>query len=125
MHLCIDSINKCIECCIDSVPRTRPHHHSATASRMDTTKLKKFAQFARRKLIEEVGAKLTLALAPNSPARRENPQAIKALEKAIAASDPEQVTERVAYVWFNRLCALRFMDANRYTAVGIVSPAEG
>src|SRR5690606_35082755 len=68
---------------------------------------------------------LTLALAPNSPARRENPQAIKALEKAIAASDPEQVTERVAYVWFNRLCALRFMDANRYTAVGIVSPAEG
>lgn len=92
---------------------------------MDTTKLKKFAQFARRKLIEEVGAKLTLALAPNSPARRENPQAIKALEKAIAASDPEQVTERVAYVWFNRLCALRFMDANRYTAVGIVSPAEG
>lgn len=92
---------------------------------MDTTKLKKFAQFARRKLMEDIGAKLTLVLSTDSPARRENPEAIKALEKAIATSDQGQIIERVAYVWFNRFCALRFMDANRYTAVGIVSPAEG
>jgi hypothetical protein len=33
--------------------------------------------------------------------------------------------ERVAYIWFNRFCALRFMDVNRYTRIGVVSPAEG
>jgi hypothetical protein len=37
----------------------------------------------------------------------------------------EQVIERVAYIWFNRFCALRFMDVNRYTRIGVVSPAEG
>jgi hypothetical protein len=31
----------------------------------------------------------------------------------------------VAYIWFNRFCALRFMDVNRYTRIGMVSPAEG
>jgi len=31
----------------------------------------------------------------------------------------------VAYIWFNRFCALRFMDVNRYTRIGTVSPAEG
>jgi hypothetical protein len=35
------------------------------------------------------------------------------------------VVERVAYTWFNRFCALRFMDVNRYTRIGVVSPAEG
>ncbi|MDC0844373.1 BREX-1 system adenine-specific DNA-methyltransferase PglX [Pseudomonas aeruginosa] len=33
--------------------------------------------------------------------------------------------QRVAYTWFNRFCALRFMDVNRYTRIGVVSPAEG
>ena len=37
----------------------------------------------------------------------------------------EQVIERVAYTWFNRFTALRFMDANGYTAVRVVTPAEG
>jgi type II restriction/modification system DNA methylase subunit YeeA len=36
----------------------------------------------------------------------------------------DQVIERVAYIWFNRFCALRFMDVNRYNRVGIVSPAD-
>jgi len=35
------------------------------------------------------------------------------------------VVERVAYIWFNRFCALRFMDVNRYGKIGVVSPAEG
>ena len=33
--------------------------------------------------------------------------------------------DRVAYTWFNRFCALRFMDANRYNRIAVVSPAEG
>ena len=30
-----------------------------------------------------------------------------------------------AYTWFNLFTALRFMDANGYTTVGVVSPVEG
>ena len=92
---------------------------------MDTSKLKKFAQFARTRLMEDIRAKLARVLATDSAARRETPQAVKELEKAITASDRDQVIERVAYTWFNRFCALRFMDMNRYTRVGVVSPAEG
>ncbi|RBP26078.1 Eco57I restriction-modification methylase [Marinobacter pelagius] len=92
---------------------------------METAKLRKFAQFARRSLIEQVGAKLKLVLAEESPARRESSSAIKKLEEAIAEQGKEQVVERVAYIWFNRLVALRFMDVNRYNRIGVVSPAEG
>lgn len=92
---------------------------------METAKLKKFAQFARRSLLEQVSTKLKLVLAENSAARRESTEAIKKLEEAIKGHDKEQVIERVAYIWFNRFCALRFMDVNRYTRIGVVSPAEG
>lgn len=92
---------------------------------METAKLKKFAQFARRSLMEQVSAKLKQVLADNSPARRENTKAIGQLEKAVREHGKEQVIERVAYTWFNRFCALRFMDVNRYTRIGVVSPAEG
>lgn len=92
---------------------------------METAKLKKFAQFARRSLLEQVTAKLKLVLADESPARRERPQAIKKLEEAVTGQGKKQVIERVAYIWFNRFCALRFMDVNRYNRIGIVSPAEG
>ena len=92
---------------------------------MDTAKLKKFAQFARRRLIEEVSAKLILVLAEDSAARRESTETVKKLEEALEERGNAQVAEQVAYIWFNRFCALRFMDVNRYTRVGIVSPAEG
>ncbi len=92
---------------------------------MDTTKLRKFAQFARRSLLEQVFANLKLVLAENSAARRERAEAIRKLEEAIKNHGKDQVIERVAYIWFNRFCALRFMDVNRYTRVGMVSPAEG
>lgn len=92
---------------------------------MDTSKLKKFAQFARRTLGEQVSAKLALVLSEGSAARRETAVAVKKLEDAVQEHGQEWVAERVAYIWFNRFCALRFMDVNRYTRIGIVSPAEG
>ena len=92
---------------------------------METAKLKKFAQFARRNLMEQVSIKLKLVLAESSAARRENIEAIEKLEELIKNYNKEQVIERVAYIWFNRFCALRFMDVNRYTRIGVVSPAEG
>ncbi|MDV6648838.1 BREX-1 system adenine-specific DNA-methyltransferase PglX [Pseudomonas aeruginosa] len=52
-------------------------------------------------------------------------QVVAELEKLISNSSRDNVTERVAYTWFNRFCALRFMDVNRYTRIGVVSPAEG
>ena len=92
---------------------------------MDTAKLKKFAQYTRRSLLEQVTAKMNLVLASDSAARREYPLAVEKLETQISVYDSEQVIEKIAYTWFNRFCALRFMDVNRYTRVGVVSPAEG
>ena len=91
---------------------------------METTRLKKFAQHARRLLLEQVGAKLALVLDASSAARRENPQAVAQLEKQIAATSREQLIDKVAYTWFNRFCALRFMDVNGYTRIRVVSPAD-
>jgi type II restriction/modification system DNA methylase subunit YeeA len=91
---------------------------------METLKLKRFAQFARRSLLEQVSAKLKLVLAENSDARRESTKVIKKLEEAIKVHGKEQVIERVAYIWFNRFCALRFMDVKRYNRINIVSPSD-
>ena len=92
---------------------------------METSKLKKFAQFARRSLMDQVSSKLVLVLAENSAARRESTKAVRKLEEEINEHGKEQVIEKIAYIWFNRFCALRFMDVNRYTRIGVVSPAEG
>ena len=92
---------------------------------MNTSELKKFAQTARRQLIEQVGARLDLVLQTDSAELREKEKAVKQLRDEIDKSSKEAVVERVAYLWFNRFCALRFMDVNRYTRVGTVSPAEG
>lgn len=92
---------------------------------MDTNGLKKFAQSARNLLIDQVSAKLTVVLDPASAARREQPAAVKALEGAIRETSERQVIEQVAYTWFNRFTALRFMDVNGYTNPRVVSPADG
>ncbi|MDF4351143.1 BREX-1 system adenine-specific DNA-methyltransferase PglX [Vibrio parahaemolyticus] len=92
---------------------------------MDTSRLKKFAQFARRSLIEQVQTKLKLVLAEDSLARRESPKAVKELENKKQELGEEQLLEQVAYTWFNRFCALRFMDANQYNRIMVVSPVAG
>ncbi|EGQ8448092.1 TPA: BREX-1 system adenine-specific DNA-methyltransferase PglX [Vibrio alginolyticus] len=92
---------------------------------MDTSRLKKFAQFARRSLIEQVQTKLKFVLAEDSLARRESPKAVKELENKKQELGEEQLLEQVAYTWFNRFCALRFMDANQYNRIMVVSPVAG
>ncbi len=92
---------------------------------METSKLKKFAQYARRNLMEQVTSKLALVLESDSQARRESSKAVTELEKKIAVMGKEQVVEQVAYTWFNRFCALRFMDVNNYNRIGVISPVEG
>ena len=95
---------------------------------MDTTALKSFATSARAELISEVGARITAVLPKSSHERVEKPRAVTALERAIAEAGggdegKAHVADKVAYTWFNRIIALRFMDANGYTGIGIVSPA--
>ena len=92
---------------------------------MDTTKIKKFAQFARRTLIGQIGAKLDAVIAENSPSRRESPKTVKELEGQIFGHGRDQVVERVAYTWFNRFSALRYMDVTYLNSVRVVSPLPG
>ena len=92
---------------------------------MDTSALKTFAQEARRALRDQVTAKLDLVLAQGSAARREAPGAVAKLETAIGDASRDQVVEKVAYTWFNRFSALRFMDANGYTGVARALAARG
>lgn len=92
---------------------------------METAKLKKFAQAARTELRRQVETKLIQVLHASSAARRENPQAVAQLERQIQESSKEQVIERVAYTWFNRFCALRFLDANGFTNPRVLTPMDG
>jgi hypothetical protein len=94
---------------------------------METAPLKSFATWARTALIREVAARIAVALASASSERVEHPSAIASLEKAVRAAGGGDggraaVADKVAYTWFNRIIALRFMDANGYTGIGVVSP---
>lgn len=88
---------------------------------METARLKKFAQAARSDLRKQVETKLAQVLDESSAARRENPQAVVQLEKQIREISRERLIDKVAYTWFNRFCALRFMDVNGYTRIRVVS----
>ncbi len=94
---------------------------------MNTNTLKKFAQNARRKLLQQVAAKLEYVLAYDTVELREKAKEIKTLQDELARIGKAQLVEKVAYTWFNRLMALRFMDANDYQPAGvrIVSPKDG
>lgn len=92
---------------------------------MDTNKLKKFAQEARRVLMGRVKTKLELVLAEDSAARRERPAAVRDLENKIRELGKAQVIEQVAYTWFNHFTALQYMDMNGYNRVRVIAPAEG
>ena len=97
---------------------------------METAPLKNFAIWARKEHIREVTARIAAVLAPGSSERVEQAKAVAALEKAVTAAGGGDkgragVADKVAYTWFNRIIALRFMDANGYTGIGVVSPQAG
>src|SRR5690554_2479271 len=77
--------------------------------------------------MDQVAAKMEFVLTTDSAELREQAKQINELKKELSRTTREQLVERVAYTWFNRLAALRFMDANDYQPSGIrvVSPAEG
>jgi type II restriction/modification system DNA methylase subunit YeeA len=95
---------------------------------VNTAALKTFAPAMRRQLLEAVGRKLDLLL--NS----QTPDTLSTYAKQIAelreqeAENHEQLLERVAYTWFNRLSALRYLDARGWHPFGckvLMPAAEG
>lgn len=94
---------------------------------MNTNALKKFAQEARRKLLEQVEAKLEYVLNTDTPELREKTNQVHKLREAIQRNSKEQIIDKVTYTWFNRFMALRFMDANDYQPIGIrvLTPKDG
>jgi type II restriction/modification system DNA methylase subunit YeeA len=92
---------------------------------LNTAKLKQFASIAGKTLIEQVSSRLSIVLDKDSIERRINFKAVEILEKEIKETSKNQVIEKTAYIWFNRFCALRFMDVNNYTSVKVLSPLEG
>lgn len=62
---------------------------------MDTSKLKKFASFARTTLIEQVGTRLKTVLTEKSLARRESPKVVEEIEAKIKELGEKRVVETV------------------------------
>lgn len=86
---------------------------------MNTNQLKKFAQEARRKLMDQVSAKLNYVLTSDSAELREKGTAVQKLKEALKETSEDQLIDKVAYTWFNRFVALRFMDVNDYQPIGV------
>lgn len=92
---------------------------------MDSNKIKNLAFGARDALRAEVAARIDAVLEPGSAERLDRPDKTRQLEAAISDKGMDAVIELTAYTWFNRLCALRFMDAKGYTPVPVVTPRPG
>ena len=105
---------------------------------MDKNAIKKYAVWARRELISRVSQKALqygitsekiedAADSINGKLLTKEEKAQRAaLIKHIKENGYEQVMEEVAYTWFNRFCALRFMEVNGYlpTHVRVFSDEE-
>ncbi|MCK8827428.1 BREX-1 system adenine-specific DNA-methyltransferase PglX [Natroniella acetigena] len=112
---------------------------------MDKTGIKNFAVEARKKLFSQVkqqafkiGIEEDKIVEPEIESsdsirineiylNQEEKQQREELIKEIEEKDYEQVMEEVAYTWFNRLVALRYMEVNEYlpTGVRVLSSVDG
>jgi len=94
---------------------------------MDKNAIKKYAIWARRELISRVSQKAAQYAIIDGDIADANAETINGIvltnvEKTqrrnliakIKEKGYEQVMEEVAYTWFNRFCALRFMEVNNY-----------
>ena len=91
----------------------------------NTAALKTFAQETRKKLISLISTKMDFILTQDTAELRGFESQIAKLKSAIASKGKELVVEEVAYTWFNRVMALRYMDANGYTDLKVVTPGMG
>ena len=91
----------------------------------NTAALKTFAQETRKKLISLISTKMDFILTQDTAELRGFESQIAKLKSAIASKGKDLVVEEVAYTWFNRVMALRYMDANGYTDLKVVTPGMG
>jgi N-6 DNA Methylase len=81
---------------------------------MNISALKAFAPAVRKQLIEAVSRKLDFALSARTPDYLDTyASQVRALRE-LAAADRKGLIERVAYTWFNRFAALRYLDARNW-----------
>jgi len=92
---------------------------------MELGKLKKFARETRVKLIRQVGSRLDWVLSHDDGYIRAHASEKDAILERLELIGRERLVEEVAYTWFNRVAALRYMDNRNMNPVRIVSPAEG
>ena len=85
---------------------------------MNTSKLKDFAPQARVSLQEQVGAKLDYVLGADTAELREKSSQISQIRSSAEKEGREAYIDRIAYTWFNRISALRFIDARGYHPFG-------
>lgn len=94
---------------------------------MNKSALKKFATSMRLELISMTKTKIDFLL---SDAYKENLALYNSNKDAIEKiatryeKEKEDFIEEVAYTWFNRLVALRFMDVNEITSASIISTCK-
>ena len=94
---------------------------------MDKNAIKKYAVWARRELIERVSQRAMIYGITAKDTGDPNAESVnghllsqaekrqrQALIRNIKTKGYEQVMEEVAYTWFNRFAALRFMEVNGY-----------
>ena len=103
---------------------------------MNKNKIQKFAIWARRELISRATQRAYLygvredGIEPESASmdgRLLTTAEIserRALVHQVNEKGFEQVMEEVAYTWFNRFCALRFMEVNEYLPVRVFTDEE-
>ena len=91
----------------------------------NTSALKTFAQETRKKLISLISTKMEFILTQDTAELRGFESQIAKLKSTIASKGKGLVVEEVAYTWFNRVMALRYMDANGYTDLKVVTPGIG
>ena len=93
---------------------------------MERAKIEAFAGKARNLLKQQIDARIALLRkSESSSVVIENKSAMAALENKISEKGLETVIDEVAYTWFNRLCALRYMDVHDFNKTLVVTPLEG
>ena len=105
---------------------------------MDKNAIKKYAVWAREELIERVSQKadqyeISADANPNADSARGTvlTKDVKTQRAALIGQVKEkgfdQVMEEVAYTWFNRFAALRFMEVNNYlpSRIRVFTDADG
>lgn len=105
---------------------------------MDKNAIKKYAIWARNELIERVSQKadqydISADADPNADSAhgvvltKDEKTQRAALIAQVKEKGMDQVMEEVAYTWFNRFSALRFMEVNNYlpSRIRVFTDAEG